>query len=115
MPFLLKSPQKVDKIIPKGIGIGLAKESFFNSNIEEINIDLKDDDYLIMFTDGLNEIRNKDGLEFGFDELTNFINTNNAKNVDDFVQNVKKMINDYSENTKHFDDITFIAIKKIIN
>lgn len=115
MPFLLKSPQKVDKIIPKGIGIGLAKEAFFNANIEEKNIDLKDDDYLIMFTDGLNEIRNKDGLEFGFDELINFINTNNAKNVDDFVQNVKKMINDYSENTKHFDDITFIAIKKIIN
>jgi serine phosphatase RsbU (regulator of sigma subunit) len=113
MPFLLKHLDTVDEIIPRGIGIGLAGKKVFDINIEQIDIELKSGDCLIMFTDGLNEVRDKNGNEFGLDKLIEFVECIESTDANDYVNKIRNKIDTFAGDVQHHDDMTFIAISKI--
>jgi serine phosphatase RsbU (regulator of sigma subunit) len=110
MPFLLKRNGKVQELIPKGIGIGLTNSRIFDSNIEQNDLCLQKGDGLLLFTDGLNEMRNLDNEEFGFNELIKVIENSNPKDAKEFVDNIRNTISDFAGEDKHHDDLTLIAL-----
>lgn len=109
MPLFVKSQNRIKEYIPKGIGIGLTNHHFFNKNIFESKIKLNNNESCILFTDGINELRNKENNEFGYEPLKELLLKNNC--------NSKKIINDLLAETKKFsvgveqhDDMSAIVI-----
>jgi sigma-B regulation protein RsbU (phosphoserine phosphatase) len=79
------------------------------SDYEDIRILLKRNDRLIIFTDGLNESRNKNGAQFGagYLEKTLF----EIRNEEKFLDNLKSEFIAFTSNNFE-DDVTLITIKK---
>ncbi|RPI72496.1 MAG: hypothetical protein EHM47_08195, partial [Ignavibacteriales bacterium] len=57
-PLLLIRDGKVDNIKPQGIGLGLNYSSRFQLTLEEIELDLKENDMIVLYTDGITESKN---------------------------------------------------------
>lgn len=112
MPFLLKVKNDVYEYVPKGIGIGLVNDKIFNKNIEDVIIELNNGDALILFTDGLNEMRNAEGKELGIEIMKEKIATLDFGNSIDFINEIKDLINNYVGNEKPHDDLTVLIIMK---
>lgn len=59
--------------VPKGFGIGIVGQDTFAQNLEVLSLELKTQEYIFIFTDGLNEMRWKTNQEIGFEGLYNFV------------------------------------------
>ncbi len=113
MPFLIKRENYVEELIPKGIGIGLAGKSIFDKHIRQTEITLKEHDTVIMFTDGLNEVRNTDGTEFGMKRIIEIVEHNNGLDSEELTKLLKNKVREFAESSDYHDDMTFISITKI--
>lgn len=109
MPILFLNGDYVKKITPKGLGIGLAMEDFFNSNIDEINIKLKLGDKCLLFTDGVNEIKINDEEELGIEYLEDFLIKYKELNSKSLVLKIRDTLLEY-ENSDIIDDMTVICL-----
>lgn len=109
MPCYFKKDKEIIKYIPKGLGIGLASHELFSKNLEEITIDYNNYSSMILFTDGLNELKNENNEEFGYDSVSSFLENDftNAKELKDFILEKANLFQGTSE---QHDDITFIAL-----
>lgn len=110
-PVLLIRENRVEQIRPSGLGIGLDYTINFENTLEEIEIDLKENDLLVLYTDGITESKNSDMEDFGekfFEEI--LIKNCNAE-VDSISHKVIKEITLYSKNNSQHDDITLVILK----
>jgi serine phosphatase RsbU (regulator of sigma subunit) len=81
MPIISKQSNITKLITPKGIGIGLAEASIFGENIEEIELELERGDICLLFTDGVNELKNERYEEFGINSLKQILNMSVPMNI----------------------------------
>lgn len=79
------------------------------SEYEDTIIDLRKNDKLLMFTDGLTESRNKDGIQFGTGSLEKTIA--NIYKEEDYFEKLKSEFMLFTSNIFD-DDVTVITIKK---
>lgn len=107
-PPLLRLKDKVINLNSTGIPIGL----FCQSEFESINLNLQNDDFLILYTDGLIEI-SADGNEYEQDRLKSILSnsTNNTASclIDEIIQDQVKFLG----NSPRFDDTTVAIVKKV--
>ncbi len=80
------------------------------SDYEDITLQLKDNDRILLFTDGLNESRNKDGVQFGAESLEKVLVVNYKE--DDFLNKLKTEFINFTLNSFE-DDVTLISVRKI--
>jgi len=110
-PAILIRKENAEMFKPSGIGLGLANDMLFKSNLEEIIIELKHDDTLVFYTDGITESKNKSLEDFG-EQRFNEILINSAKeNVDKIANEVIKNVTIFSSSHSQYDDITLIILK----
>jgi serine phosphatase RsbU (regulator of sigma subunit) len=69
---------------------------------------LSEGDSLLLFTDGLNELRNSDNIETGFEPLANILR-NNSQSADDIMNNIKQLIKEATVDIT-IDDITALSL-----
>ncbi len=118
MPFLIFKDSNPDFLTPKGIGIGLANDVTFTNLIEEISYQMDPGEAILMFTDGLNELRNSEEKEFGLDKLKlicknsvyKYKEENTINSADRIIRFLKDSIVEFSGNIPHHDDITALAL-----
>ncbi len=79
------------------------------SDYEDIRILLKRNDRIIIFTDGVNESRNKNGTQFGAGYLEKTLSE--IRNEEKFLDNLKSAFISFTSNNFE-DDVTLITIKK---
>jgi len=79
-------------------------ETDFNEN----KIILKNGDRLIMLTDGVFEAKNVSGERIGFNTILEFIREN--RNIENLIERITGLINEYSKNTEMADDITIMEV-----
>lgn len=109
MPFLIKQGGEINDYIPKGIGIGLVAPDFFDKNIDELTINLSSGDICLMITDGINELRNKERREYGYEYLKELLKDSDC-NSKELINNLSESLFDFSRETEQHDDMTAIAI-----
>lgn len=121
MPLMVKrnnsNMSKEIKIFrPNGLGISLTNSPVFDKWLEEIKIDTNPGDIIVLFTDGINELRNSSNNEFGYDSLKQILeNTVYNIRADEVINNLKNTMLDYlGENTAH-DDMTIVVLVKNCN
>lgn len=107
-----KVNEDIEFLKPKGFGIGFVSDFIFSSNLEEISFKLEDIELIFAFSDGLNELRNKDNNEFGYENIKFILSNyeyNSSKEINDlFLEKAQA----YSDNLNQFDDLTLLTILK---
>ena len=69
MPALVNTDGNVALHKPRGLGIGLVNDKMFREVLEETEIKLRPGDKCLLITDGLNELKNADNKELGYNYL----------------------------------------------
>ncbi len=106
----VKQNDEVVSFLPKGIGIGLANSAKFNSIAEETEIRLNHNDSILLYTDGITELKKSSGEEFDENSLKQILNFSVYNNAGMLVDNIKSGINGFIDNNEQKDDMTVFAI-----
>ncbi|NLT51665.1 MAG: SpoIIE family protein phosphatase [Ignavibacteria bacterium] len=107
LPVLYRSSKgEVKSVQSNGLLLGFSEESSYS----DIEIELKKGEFVIMFTDGLTDSRNPEGVSFSETGIKKVLET--IKETQDPVEIVKEKISSYTNN-KFDDDISVITIKAL--
>ncbi len=104
----LKSPQFIQ---PPGLGIGLDRGNIFDQVITTNEIKLHPGDAIVLFTDGLNEARNRHGEEFGEQRLIRLLQNGHLHSASEIKEKILEAVTDFVEDNPLHDDLTFIVLK----
>ncbi|MCB9249033.1 MAG: SpoIIE family protein phosphatase [Ignavibacteriales bacterium] len=110
-PLYYYDGDKVQKLIPEGIGLGLDYTDKFNGSIKEMEIKLNNNDIIMLFTDGINESQNEFKEEFGYRRLEDVVNKNSILSVDELSNQIMTSVTLFSKNSSQHDDITLVLLK----
>lgn len=108
-PIFIKLGTKVAIVTPKGLGIGLAKSDTFDKFIEETTFELNAGDACLLITDGISELRNKQGEELGFEELQKAMESYSG-DAEGLIAKIIDVADEHKNGIIAHDDITIVAI-----
>lgn len=99
---------------PRGfpIGINLPDRTLFRRSIQSDTLQLREDDVLIIYTDGITEAMNPNRDRFGDERFLTTIRKFGNKKVKPLVENIREEILTFTEGFSQSDDITLVAIRE---
>jgi serine phosphatase RsbU (regulator of sigma subunit) len=110
-PVLLLRDKKTIQIKPSGIGLGLIETEYFTENMEEFKIDLKNNDTIILYTDGITEAKNDKLEDFGEACFKDIILESSDNTAHELTNKIIKEVTLFSQNYSQYDDITLVIFK----
>jgi serine phosphatase RsbU (regulator of sigma subunit) len=106
-----KQEGRVEKLLPRGLGLGISDETMFAGEIEERSVQYDPGDVILLTTDGITEARNAQGEEFGdqvFDEILRAAGTDGAVRVrGEILERVRL----FAGTMQQHDDQTLVVIR----
>lgn len=105
-PFLI-SKKSVRKLDAGGFLLGFSDSSQY----QEETVPLSSGDIVCAFTDGVFEVENSAGEEFGEQAIIDFIVANPELSAAELSDSLYKKIKDFSRNTTFRDDFTILIVK----
>ncbi len=106
-PLLVRNSGKIEEIKPTGPAIGILEDSEFG--IQEIQMEKGDG--LLVFTDGLLDIRNTEGQAFGRQNLRTLAE-NKTGSFETLIGNIVSELDVYSAGVDQYDDLTILGVFK---
>lgn len=108
-PALLFRSQtnKIEELIIKGMPLGAVQDYPYELRQTEIT----PGDTLLLLSDGLPELLNKEKEMFGYDRIMAVYKNVARKNPEDIIEELKKSGSDWVNNESPNDDVTFVVIK----
>ncbi|MFQ5583552.1 MAG: SpoIIE family protein phosphatase, partial [Calditrichia bacterium] len=103
----------VERIIPKGIGLGLENSGIFARELEEITLHSKPGDVFLFATDGVTEAFGANGEEFGENKLMELLNLSAPENASTILQQSINTLRQFTGENSQFDDITMVVVKVV--
>lgn len=103
---------KIKEYRPSGIGLGMANEELFRHHIKESTIQLKKDDILVLYTDGVVEATNAHGRFYGDSRLKSILRRSSKLSADKIIKVLSEDLMKFGEESDPHDDMTTIVIKK---
>lgn len=99
---------------PKGIpvGIDVPDEELFRKTISVEKLTLRQDDMLVIYTDGITEAMNPDRDQFGEGRLLAAIKRYGHLTAQEFADALNREIQEFTGGAPQNDDITLVAIKE---
>jgi len=101
----------LEQIKTKGFPLGLMPDSAFSKRIETGSLTLATGDWLVLYTDGINEAQNADGDEFGMERFTHILKENYRLCSKDLIDRVISGHEKFVGTAPQFDDITLLGMK----
>ena len=101
------SNEKFIKFDTDGLPLGLEADSEFGHKRFQVGIG----DYLVLFTDGLNEARNLEGEEFTTNRILSIIKRNAQLNPVDLTKEIRDTLDSFTSGTDQHDDQTLLLMK----
>ena len=95
----------------RGYPLGLMAPEQFDERIERGEITLAAGDWLIQYTDGMNEAQNEGGEELGMDRLVELLESHRDCGPATLVEKAIADHNAFVGDASQFDDITLLAMK----
>jgi sigma-B regulation protein RsbU (phosphoserine phosphatase) len=112
-PLLYKrSTQAVTPLKPPGMVLGIDSGSVFDRITGDFNVPLERDDCIVLYTDGVNEALDSDGMEFGMDRMIQSVRASAVHGANAIVTRVIEDVRNFAGSQPQHDDITLIAIRK---
>jgi sigma-B regulation protein RsbU (phosphoserine phosphatase) len=107
-PVLLFSGQETKQLEATGITLGFLPEIKIHQQYAQI----KNDDALVLYSDGVTERQNRLGEDFGMERLKEVVNKNQHKTAAEIVDTLFDRITKFGENKNWQDDTTVLIIKR---
>ncbi len=111
--YYCSKSHNVEKLTPKGLGLGLDRQDIFSSEIEERSIGWQKNDVFVFVTDGITEAKSADGKEFGEDNLVNALKKNYFESAKRICDNIILEVSRFAVNAPQHDDQTVVVVKVI--
>ncbi|MGD9486647.1 MAG: SpoIIE family protein phosphatase [Calditrichaceae bacterium] len=108
------SAKKTYYLNPSGfpVGIQLPDITLFDRKIETDSIRLREDDILVLYTDGITEAMNSKRELYREERFLDAIRNNGHLDVAEFVRSVKDDLKTFTGGAPQNDDITFVSVKE---
>lgn len=110
-PIIHIRDKQIKSLRPSGIGLGLNFTNYFNESLEEIKFDLKENDLIVLYTDGITEAKNQVLEDFGSNTFEKILLENVDQDVEMISNKVIKEVTLFSQNISQHDDITLVILK----
>ena len=107
------SERRVEKIIPKGMGMGLSEHCVFDPEIEEKTFQFEAGDIFLFVTDGVTEGKRNDGDEFGEDRLAALLQSAVLSTAEQIRDQVTEAVKIFAANEHQHDDQTVVVVKAL--
>jgi phosphoserine phosphatase RsbU/P len=110
-PFLFDDDGKIVKVpVSAGQPLGL----FDALPIDEQHIQIPPGGTLMLYSDGVSEPENLQGVEFGFDLLSESVISNRKKSAQEICDLLWRDVQDFSKGIPHQDDFTTVIVKRLM-
>jgi serine phosphatase RsbU (regulator of sigma subunit) len=109
-PLMVKRNGRVIEMAPRGIALGVAKSEIFDANCEEIEIQLQPGDLCFAYTDGFDEMRNTENIEFGIENIRKLIINTTSNQAQELIDSTLHHIKKFMNGTNQYDDLTLLSI-----
>lgn len=103
--------REISAIKTKGFPLGLMPVEQFNKRIEQQSITITTNDWLVLYTDGVNEAHNTTGQEFGMDRFEAVLKEQGRGSSETLIQACLEAVDSFTGDAEQFDDITMVALK----
>ena len=90
---------------------GLVVGAFEHAAYEQETVQMKSNDLLFLYTDGLTEALNIDGEEFGASRIMETLKSISSHSVDQIRDEVVRRVKDWCAGMSLYDDLTFVIMK----
>jgi phosphoserine phosphatase RsbU/P len=97
----------------EGMALGMVPNEIFDSAIQDCIVPFGKGDILTLYTDGVTEAVNSDGVEFGNNRLAEVVRTLRGREPDALVQGILDRIALFSGNARQADDFTVVVAKRL--
>ena len=104
-PIVVRADGSIHRLIDGGVMLGIFAQSSFTGG----EIQLLSGDRIVMFTDGVTEIENPSGEDFGDARLVQFVTENAHLSAADLQDKIMQTINEFSAG-KFNDDATLMVV-----
>jgi serine phosphatase RsbU (regulator of sigma subunit) len=104
--FYRKAKNRIVALDAKGFFLGISKDTVYEEKI----LTVEEGDKILLYTDGITEIKNDDGNEYGESRLAKFIIKNSHHNGDDFCESLLDEVKSFAPIENRADDVAFLAI-----
>ncbi len=101
----------VEKITPKGLGMGLDDEKLFAAELEEKKLSYASGDVFLFVTDGVTEAHNGAGSEFGEDSVSEILCRHSSASAEKIRDHLIAAVKTFAQNTTQHDDLTVVVVK----
>lgn len=110
-PLFLLRDGNSKQIRPSGLGLGLSAKDYFEQTLEEYSIDLKENDTIVLYTDGVTEAKNELLEDFGDKHFLRVLQSNVNLSAEELSNKIIKEITVFSSGHEQYDDITLVIFK----
>jgi sigma-B regulation protein RsbU (phosphoserine phosphatase) len=93
------------------MALGMAKEKFFDVSIEEKVLPFGRGEILVLYTDGITEAVNPQGLQYGSARLADSIDALKDQSAGEINERVFDRVQAFSSGAGQADDVTMLTIK----
>ncbi len=96
----------------EGMGLGLADNSMFSEKISFKEMEIKDGDFIFLYTDGVTEAQNGSGDFYGDSRLVDILEKNKEMGSDKIINRVTASLYDFRGTHEQSDDIAMMVITR---
>jgi len=108
LPVLLRADGSIEYLSEGGQVFGVSVDAEYEERPLYINVG----DILLLYTDGVSEVFDSDGIEFGTDSLIEIMEANRDKSSEELLNVIYEAVRKHATYDHVFDDLTMIAIKR---
>jgi sigma-B regulation protein RsbU (phosphoserine phosphatase) len=102
---------RVEKITPKGLGLGLSPEDLFANELEERTVSYGENDVFLFVTDGITEGQQTSGDEFGEERLLELLKSHAGDSAEAIRDRVLEAVKSFAGNANQHDDQTVVVVR----
>jgi len=111
--LLKKDEPKAEKIETLDLGIYIGLVNNIDEYVSEKTIDFVKGDILLLYTDGITEAENPEGVFYGLHNLMNCLEKNRHNTPQEIVDNISKDVYSFINGADLLDDLSLVVIKRI--
>ena len=96
---------------PVGYTFGFILGAFPDSQYEDREMQLVSGDVVVFYTDGLTELNNEDGEEFGVERLIDVVRARRDQPLDRIIEEVRRAARKFRGPVAREDDVTLMLLR----
>lgn len=108
MPILFSEGNPPRLLSASGIALGLTEDATYNAQI----VSIRPGDFLIIYTDGIQETMNAENEEFGEERIRNLVLNNKSESASAIVDRLFDAVHEHAAQMAQQDDMTALVVRR---